>query len=106
MASASGRRPHVASVELHPRVSLVVSCVLGQPEDEFGVVALLSEQAKEDQRADETRRLARSEAEGSVDGPTDAVGRVAAMSAARRRGKPSDERSERLPPDARTDKKK
>ena len=63
-----GRWADVAPGELDPGVRVLVGGCLREPDDELRVVALLAQQAVEDERADEAARLARAEAEAPVDG--------------------------------------
>jgi hypothetical protein len=64
----AGRRAHVHSVELDPRVRVLVGGRLLQADDELGRVPLLPEQAVEDERVDETAWPPGAEPEAPVDG--------------------------------------
>ena len=80
--AAAGGWADVGAGELDPGVGVLVRRGLGEADDELGRVALLAQQAVEDERADEAARLAPAEAQAPVDGagePGGGLGRAAAL---------------------------
>jgi hypothetical protein len=103
MAAAPGTRPHVCALELDPGMCRLIARALRQSDGEHGWIALLAQQAVEDERACETRRAVGAEAERSIDRAAQPRSGLVWTSRARETAEACGQSRERLAGDPRSD---